>query len=179
MIKLQTTIVPLAMLLSACATGAPQAATDPLAKTVLRDAGGAESGTIEIARDGAGLLLIARVAGMAPGKALGAHLHTVGTCAAPDFASAGPHLNPGARQHGSANPAGSHLGDLPNLQIGPAGSGMLAVRLPGEPEAVLSQLFDGDGTAVVIHAQADDYRTDPSGNSGTRIACGALIRSVD
>ena len=171
-----TLAIPL-LLLVGCATATPRAATEPLGAADLRDANGAERGKAEIGRDGAGLLLTVRVAGMVPNGAHGAHLHSVGTCQAPDFTSAGPHLNPGAQQHGSNNPAGSHLGDLPNLEVGPAGSGTVTVRLPGDPDTLLAQLFDADGTAVVIHAKADDYRTDPSGNSGARIACGVLIRS--
>ena len=105
------------------------------------------------------------------------HLHTTGSCDTPEFASAGSHLNPGNRQHGSANPAGSHLGDLPNLTIGSGGTGTVSATLPGTRDQVLAQTFDGDGTAIVVHAGPDDYRTDPSGNSGGRIACGVLTRT--
>ena len=180
MIRPHTATLALAMpvlLLVGCTTATPRAATNPIGLADLRDGSGAERGTAEVGRDGAGLLLTVQVSGMVPNGVHGAHIHSIGSCQAPDFTSAGPHLNPGAHQHGSSNPAGSHLGDLPNLEVGPAGSGTVTVRLPGEPEALLAQLFDTDGTAVVIHAKADDYRTDPSGNSGARIACGVLIRS--
>ena len=114
--------------------------------------------------------------GLSPG-AHGVHLHTTGSCTAPDFASAGAHLNPGGHQHGTSNPAGPHLGDLPNITVGSAGTGTVSATLSGTREDVLARLFDADGTAVVVHANADDYRTDPSGNSGGRIACGVLTRS--
>lgn len=107
----------------------------------------------------------------------GLHLHEVGRCDAPDFASAGAHLNPGSREHGRANPAGSHLGDLPNLEVGVDGRGELTVVLPGGRGELLDALFDRDGTAVVVHTERDDERTDPAGNTGAPIACGVLRRS--
>ncbi len=91
-------------------------------------------------------------------------------------ASAGGHLNPHGKQHGMENPQGSHLGDLPNLSIGADGKGSFSVPLNGSPAEIEALLFDADGTALVVHAKPDDYRTDPSGNSGPRIACGVLTR---
>jgi Cu-Zn family superoxide dismutase len=102
----------------------------------------------------------------------GIHVHAVGRCAPPDFASAGSHWNPEAKKHGMSNPAGPHAGDLPNVEV--AANGVLAATLV-LPGATLAQLVDADGAALVLHAQADDYATDPSGNSGARIAC-AVIR---
>jgi Cu-Zn family superoxide dismutase len=114
-------------------------------------------------------------AGLAPG-AYGVHLHAVGRCDPPAFASAGPHWNPTARQHGKDNPLGMHMGDLPNLKVGADGRGSYEYAIADATLAGASAdaLLDGDGAAMVIHAQADDYRTDPSGNSGARIACGVL-----
>jgi Cu-Zn family superoxide dismutase len=108
--------------------------------------------------------------GLAAGT-YGVHLHAVGRCEGPTFESAGPHWNPAGRQHGSLNPQGPHLGDLPNLVVGADGGGRVEFALAGTATAALA---DADGTAVVIHAGVDDYRTDPSGNSGARIACGVL-----
>lgn len=110
-----------------------------------------------------------------PGTVHGMHLHAVGQCEAP-FTSAGPHLNPGGHQHGKDNPQGAHLGDLPNVTIDKAGLGTAKASLGQDAVAIDAALFDADGTAVVLHAAADDYRTDPSGNSGARIACGVLKR---
>ncbi len=107
----------------------------------------------------------------------GAHLHAVGKCDGPGFTSAGPHLNPHGRMHGTDNPQGAHLGDLPNISIDNSGSGTLSALIAGSRGEVEPLLFDADGTAVVIHAGPDDYRTDPSGNSGDRIACGVLART--
>lgn len=115
------------------------------------------------------------VRGLRPGS-YAVHLHQTGRCEAPDFASAGPHWNPSGRQHGRLNPRGPHLGDLPNLRVRPNGSGRLdlTLSLPAQASAGANPLLDADGTAIVIHAAADDERTDPSGNSGARIACGVL-----
>jgi Cu-Zn family superoxide dismutase len=105
----------------------------------------------------------------------GAHIHAVGLCTPPGFDSAGPHWNPAGRQHGKNNPAGMHLGDLPNLEIDAAGRGTLEYVVPSaRMTGGAGALLDGDGSAVVVHATADDYRTDPSGNSGGRIACAAF-----
>ena len=86
-------------------------------------------------------------------------------------------MNPSGHQHGTDNPNGSHMGDLPNLVISSNGTGTLSAVLRGTRSNVEAALFDADGTAIVIHADADDYRTDPTGNSGGRIACGVLSRS--
>lgn len=110
-----------------------------------------------------------------PGVVHGLHLHAVGKCEAP-FTSAGPHLNPGGHQHGRDNPQGPHLGDLPNITIDSTGRGSASATLGSDSAAIDAALFDADGTAIVLHAAADDYRTDPSGNSGARIACGVLTR---
>lgn len=106
--------------------------------------------------------------GLSPGVH-GLHLHAVGRCDGPDFASAGPHWNPTNRKHGRANPEGPHLGDLPNLVVGADGRGTATL-------AVEPGLVDADGAALVVHALPDDDRTDPSGNSGARIACAAFTR---
>jgi superoxide dismutase, Cu-Zn family len=111
--------------------------------------------------------------GLPPG-AHGIHVHAVGRCEAPEFTTAGPHWNPTDRKHGRDNPDGAHHGDLPNIQIGADGRGSLNFVIPS---ASFAQLFDSDGAALVVHATADDYRTDPSGNSGGRIACGVITRN--
>lgn len=101
----------------------------------------------------------------------GTHIHTVGKCDAPDFASAGGHWNPTQHQHGKENPMGPHAGDMPNLQVGEDGTDRTIFTLPG---GTFQGLMDEDGAALVVHASADDYKTDPSGNSGGRIACGVF-----
>ena len=104
--------------------------------------------------------------GLPPGVH-GIHLHSAGRCEGPDFKSAGGHWNPGGKQHGHDNPMGAHLGDLPNLTVGADGKGSANFSVDGDME-------DVDGTSLVIHADPDDNKTDPSGNSGARIACAVL-----
>jgi superoxide dismutase, Cu-Zn family len=107
----------------------------------------------------------------------GLHIHAVGLCEPPEFISAGAHLNPTGKQHGRLNPAGPHVGDLPNLVIAASGEGGIdvttkAFTLSRSPVTLL-----GDkGTSLVIHANADDEKTDPTGNSGGRIACGVITK---
>lgn len=101
----------------------------------------------------------------------GVHVHSVGRCDPPEFASAGGHWNPLGRMHGMKNPAGPHAGDLPNVDVAANGALSATVTLAG---ASLDKLLDADGAALVIHTQHDDYVTDPSGNSGARIACAVL-----
>ena len=141
----------------------------------LRNAQGQVVGEVTAARMGHEVRVRVTVRGFTPGTH-GVHLHQTGRCEAPDFASAGPHWNPTNHQHGRLNPQGPHLGDLPNLVVGANGRGRIdfAVPVPAGTAAGANPLLDLDGTAVVIHAAADDLRTDPSGNSGARIACGAL-----
>lgn len=136
---------------------------------------GLPAGTAVITASGARLTLTLVATGLAAG-AHGIHLHMVGKCAAPSFTTAGGHLNPAGHQHGTNNSAGSHLGDLPNLMIDSEGRGVLTAQISGPLSEAENVLFDADGTAIVIHAAPDDYKTDPSGNSGERIACAVLQR---
>jgi Cu-Zn family superoxide dismutase len=172
-----------AALLASCANpgaksvaSAGAAARQVVAATTLLAADGSTKGNATLSAAGDGLELRIEAAELPAGQH-GLHLHTAGRCDAPDFASAGPHLNPHAKQHGTGNPQGSHLGDLPNIALGADGKGSLTVPLAGPRADVEPILFDADGTAIVIHAGPDDNRTDPSGNSGARIACGVLTRS--
>lgn len=100
----------------------------------------------------------------------GFHVHAVGICEVP-FTSAGGHFNPAGRRHGLQNPEGPHAGDLVNLPSGRTDNHTIETVAAG---LTLESLFDGDGSALVVHAGPDDYRTDPSGNSGDRIACGII-----
>ncbi len=163
-------------LLGACATVTPQEATSILARASLTNPAGQSVGSVEIVQSGATLMLRANVSGQVAGEH-GVHLHTTGKCEAPAFTSAGGHLNPTAHQHGNLNPAGPHVGDLPNIVVGADGSGRIESPLMGSANDFTTNVFDTDGTAIVLHAGPDDYKTDPSGNSGGRIACGVLIRS--
>ena len=135
---------------------------------------GAPLGSVTVTEDAAGLMLAVSATGM-PAGTHGIHLHEKGLCEGPKFESAGAHWNPSAKQHGRDNPAGAHLGDLLNLEVAADGSARTTVPIPGAMMASgATMLADADGTALVVHAKADDYKTDPSGASGDRIACAVI-----
>jgi Cu-Zn family superoxide dismutase len=146
------------------------------ATATLKDAGGADVGTATFEAAPEGVRVTVSVHGLKPGSH-GFHVHDVGACAGPDFKTAGGHFNPGGKKHGLESAEGHHGGDLPNLVVGTDGTGQATATLGGvtlgEGKA---SLFHPGGTAVVIHADADDGKTDPSGNSGARIACGVVTK---
>lgn len=173
--KLTGLVLATTIVASAGCTAMDDVPLEPVGEARLSFANGSPAGTATLLRDARGLRITVAASGLAPG-AHGFHLHTIGKCEAPGFTSAGGHLNPDNRKHGTLAPGGPHLGDLPNLQIGADGSGRATEVVPGG-QGALGAIFDGDGTAVVIHAQPDDYRTDPTGNAGDRVACGVLNRA--
>jgi superoxide dismutase, Cu-Zn family len=144
------------------------------AKATLKDANGKEVGTAALSETPAGVLIRLSVKGLPPGERA-FHIHGVGKCE-PPFTSAGGHFNPGGKKHGLMAADGHHAGDLPNLHV-PA-SGELIVEVlnrevtleKGKPGSLLG----GQGTALVVHAGKDDYKTDPAGDAGGRIACGLI-----
>lgn len=161
--------------LAGCAHETPTAMGAPLshgatAVAMLHTPDGADVGRATATEVTGGLRVTVDVHDIASGTH-GAHVHTVGRCDAPDFMSAGGHWNPLGAKHGSMNPQGPHEGDLPNLIVGAGGHGTIGIVLPG---ATMAGLLDADGSAIVVHAKADDLMTDPSGNSGARIACGVF-----
>jgi Cu-Zn family superoxide dismutase len=173
-----------ALALAACATdrGPTQSATAVAAPLVpaltadIRDAGGQIRARARVEQAGDSLRVRIEAVAMSPG-AYGAHIHAVGRCDPPGFTTAGPHWNPTGQMHGKDNPKGMHKGDLPNLMVGTDGRGSFEYTIPNADFVGTDRgnwLLDADGASVVIHAKADDYRTDPSGNSGDRIACGVL-----
>ncbi|HEX8905021.1 MAG TPA: superoxide dismutase family protein [Longimicrobiaceae bacterium] len=139
----------------------------------VRNAAGRALGTVTLAGAPDGIAVSGQITGLPPGEH-GFHLHAVGRCDPPGFDSAGPHWNPANKQHGTLNPAGPHAGDLGNLNVSPDGVVNVAGTTRG---GSLRELLDADGAALVVHEKADDYRTDPSGNSGARIACGVIQRA--
>ena len=162
-------------LMAASAAGAPSPAPSPPPPSPIeiRKADGSLAARAIVWQNHASVEVRVQAAGLPPGH-YGVHVHAVGRCDGPAFASAGSHWNPTAHQHGSLNPAGHHLGDLPNLDVDDLGNGRLEFAITGASLSGADGIFDADGAALVIHAAADDYRTDPSGNSGARIACGVL-----
>jgi Cu-Zn family superoxide dismutase len=140
----------------------------------IRDAAGMAVGTASLSQTQSGVLVSASLTGIGSGTH-GMHVHEVGRCDAPAFTTAGSHFNPERKQHGYRNPSGAHAGDLPNVSPPPSGSLTFDVLLPNASLSGRNALLDGDGASIVIHASADDYQTDPSGNSGARIACGVIV----
>lgn len=160
---------------SACTT-MEDAPAERIGSATLSLANGMPAGTVQLLAAGDTVTLVAAAAGMTQG-ARGFHLHTTGQCTAPDFTSAGGHLNPQDRSHGKESAGGAHFGDLPNLVFDERQSAALTYALRGSRQDVEQWVFDADGTAVIIHANADDYRTDPTGNAGARVACGVIRRN--
>ncbi|MBA4765756.1 MAG: superoxide dismutase family protein [Erythrobacter sp.] len=150
--------------------------SDRIGQAQLNRANGVPVGTAQLLSNGQTLSLAMAATGLEPGEH-GFHLHTTGRCDAPDFTSAGGHLNPLGREHGSLNPEGQHLGDMPNLVVGTSRTGSIEIDIGPDTPAYRDYLFDADGTAIVIHAGPDDYRTDPAGDAGSRVACGVLRAS--
>jgi len=145
-----------------------------IAKATLKDAQGKEVGEVRLVQATNGVLIRLALKGAPPGERA-FHIHAVGKCE-PPFTSAGPHFNPAGHKHGLEAREGSHAGDMPNLHI--PGSGELVIEV-ANPMVTLAKgqpnsLFDADGSAIVIHAGKDDYRSDPAGNAGDRIICGVV-----
>ena len=163
-----------ALLLAGCA--GMGSGSDTAAVAELKNTSGQTVGTARFTQAGNVVRILVETSGLPPGPHA-VHVHAVGKCDPPDFASAGGHFNPMSRQHGALNPQGAHAGDLPNIEVGADGKG----RLESTTELLslgsgTTSVFDADGSAIVIHAAPDDFKTDPTGNSGARVACGVIVK---
>jgi len=149
--------------------------TAVIANAAMQDAGGKVVGLASFSETRLGVRVEIKVTGLPPGKH-GTHLHEVGKCDAPDFASAGAHFNINDQRHGVPGAINAHAGELPNLEVGPDGKGTLLFYSPAISlnKAMSNGVTFGKGTALIIHASEDDQKTQPSGNSGARIACGVV-----
>ncbi|MAW82098.1 MAG: hypothetical protein CMI63_17815 [Parvularcula sp.] len=149
-------------------------ASSARAAAVLKKDDDSQAGSVTLVQTQSGVLLTATLTNLAPGVH-GFHIHETGACK-PDFKAAGGHFAPQGDAHGLLVKAGEHAGDMPNIHVGADGKLKVEILnseislLEGEP----GYLFDDDGAAIVIHAGADDYRSQPSGDAGDRVACGVI-----
>jgi superoxide dismutase, Cu-Zn family len=142
----------------------------------LQDGQGKNVGTATLQQSAAGVAIKLNLHGLPPGDH-GIHVHQTAKCDGPDFKSAGGHFNPDGKKHGLDNPEGPHAGDIPNFIVDANGKSKATVAAKGVSLGDdAHSVFSGGGTALVIHAKADDGKTDPSGNSGDRIACGVITK---
>jgi superoxide dismutase, Cu-Zn family len=145
-------------------------------KVEMHDGMGNSVGTAELSPASKGVSIRLNLMNLPPGVH-GIHVHAVAKCEGPGFTTAGGHLNPDMKHHGLENPDGPHAGDMPNVTVAADGTAKATVVAPGvtmgdDPHSI----FSNGGTALVIHANADDMKTDPAGNAGARIACGTIAK---
>src|SRR5205814_35083 len=174
--RLAAVVASLSLALAGCASMSQMGTAEHTAVAELKNSSGQPAGIATFTQVPGAVRVVIEAKGLPPGPH-GVHIHEVGKCEGPQFTTAGGHFNPEKKQHGTLNPQGAHAGDLPNLTIAADGTGRLEttsdrISLTSGAKSV----FDADGSAVVVHAGPDDFKTDPTGNSGGRVACGVIVK---
>jgi Cu-Zn family superoxide dismutase len=164
--------------LTACSSVNTALQRDPTAIAMLAPTeGNTASGVVEFEQDGDVMHVRIRVEGLTPNARHGLHIHEIGDCRAPDASSAGGHFNPQGSEHGGPESSIRHAGDLGNVQADMNGSAQSEITVTGISLGTGSDSIIG--RSVIVHAKADDLTSQPTGNAGSRIACGLISKNPD
>jgi Cu-Zn family superoxide dismutase len=173
LIRIASAVALVSLLAARAAVAQAPAAAPASVEVKLIDAANKPVGTARLTQTAHGVLIAVDLHDFKPG-AHAIHIHETAKCEPPAFKSAGGHDNPKHKQHGFQTAEGPHAGDLPNLEVPASGSVKAEFIAPDESLEGPDGLFAGDGSALVIHAKADDYKTQPAGDAGDRVACGVI-----